>query len=819
MPTLLNDFRYALRQLRKSPGFAITAIVTLAMGIGASSAIFCLMDSLWLHPIAAPHSDRLVRVFATTQQETEGLLNFSEYQTMAQRAAAFKGVQAGLAAMGGRGSLMPNPDGTSTMLLNYVVSDNFFSTLGVRPMLGRVFTAQDGPRLRTHPGLVLGYRCWQRNFGGGSNIVGRQIALREGRDRINHVDIWGVLPPSFRDVDPASDRDLWIPADTWAALGREGELTSKDFRWFNLIGRLAQGATIGEANNQAAAIAKTLEASDPAANRGRGARAITDFEYRMHKAGTTGIVLFAIVGCVMLLATVNVAHLLLARGLMRKLEIALRLSLGARRGVIARQLLVENLLLGLLSLATGLGLATGIAVLLPNLLALEPAILNNYGNGTAFALDWRVFVFASLIALATMLLLALVPMVQVAHAEILPALQSASAVRTEGRTPAMRRFAIWLQIAVSFALMVSTGTLVRSFVHTRTQSIGLTRKQVLVAFTQDPDNPMRDDVLHSLRGLPGVEQAAYGIRAPLMPSEGGITAKVRLPSHPELRDPFEIKYNAVSPEFLAVTGTRVLVGRGFTQADNSTGPAVVLVSQALARKYWPAQSPIGQMVRLPGFNNGADLQARIVGVTEDAPINQVGEIPEPYFYLPFRFSQMGEVTYVVQSKQNAMSLAQEARHVFIHANPMLDPMFITSLPELIRYTTGNYQMMAELVSALGLIGLTLTIVGLYGFLTFRVMQRRREIGIRMALGASREATAWLVVRDTARMAGVGLLLGVALAIAGARLEASVLFGVRPLDATSLVMALCILSVAVGFAAWLPARRAASIEPMQALRTE
>jgi hypothetical protein len=342
---------------------------------------------------------------------------------------------------------------------------------------------------------------------------------------------------------------------------------------------------------------------------------------------------------------------------------------------------------------------------------------------------------------------------------------------------------------------------------------------VLVAFTQDPDEPMRSDVLAKLRVLPGVKGAAFGIRAPLMPSEGGIAAKVLLPSHPELRVAAEIKYNAVSPDFLNVTGTRVLLGRGFTAEDNTSGPPVLLVSQAMVRKYWPGANPIGQMVRLPEFNNGSDVALRIVGVVEDAPINQVGAIPEPYMYIPFRFSSMGEVTFVIGSEQNAMALAPTARQVFIHANPLLDPMFITSLPELIRYSTGSYQMMAELVSALGVIALMLTVVGLYGFLAFRVAQRRREIGIRMALGASRRATGLLILRDTARMAGMGLVIGICACVASVRIEASVLFGVKPLDALSMASALVIMTLAVVAAAWLPARRAASVEPMQALRTE
>jgi hypothetical protein len=242
----------------------------------------------------------------------------------------------------------------------------------------------------------------------------------------------------------------------------------------------------------------------------------------------------------------------------------------------------------------------------------------------------------------------------------------------------------------------------------------------------------------------------------------------------------------------------------------------------MAREFWPGRDPIGQMIHLPGFGNegkGSDLDARVIGVAQDAPINQLGEIPEPYMYLPFHFSQMGEVTFVIQTSQNAMSLAQSVRLALIHINPLLDPMMLTSLPELIRYSAGNYQMMAELVSALGFIGLTLTVIGLYGFLVFRVNQRRREIGIRMALGASREKTALLVFSDTARMALIGLAVGVVLAVLATRLESSLLFGVRALDALSIACAIAVLAIAIPLAAWLPARRAASVDPIRALRTE
>ncbi len=485
-------------------------------------------------------------------------------------------------------------------------------------------------------------------------------------------------------------------------------------------------------------------------------------------------------------------------------------------------MLVENLLLGLFGLAAGIALAASIAAILPRLMVSEPAMLVAIGSSfTSFQLDWRVFLFAAALAFVTMLLLALVPLSQVARQELLPVLQSGSVTRTEAKAPFMRRAAIWLQIAVSFALLVSTGALVRSFINTRQQSIGLTRNQVLLAWAQEPDAPMRDDVVQRMKAMPGVDRVAYAIRAPLSLSEGGIAVKVKLSGHPEMRDPVEIKYNAVSPDFLDVIGTRILRGRGFIEADDRPGPAVILISHTMAQKYWPRQDPVGQTIELIGYSDGSlpNTAARIIGVTEDAPINQIGEIPEPYIYMPFHLSQMGEITFALATKQNAMSLAQPTRQVLIHTNPLLDPMMVTSLPELIHYSAGNYQMMAELVSTLGFIGLALTVVGLYGFLAFRVSQRRREIGIRMALGASRESTALLILRDTARMACIGLALGLVLALGATRLETSMLFGVRPLDALSLSCAIAVLAIAITLAAWLPARRAASIDPMQALRTE
>lgn len=817
---LINDVRFAVRQLRRAPTFAITAVITLALGIGASSAIFCLMDAHWLHPMRVPHVGELVRLFTTTPEDPEGTFTYPEYQEIAARATALKSV----VALGRRGSILPRADGTTALLLTDVVSSNFFQALGVKPLLGRAFTPADAAMLRTHPAVLLGYGFWKREFAGDPNIVGRQITLQRGKDKRNAVDILGVLPPEFREIDNGEDRDLWMPAETWAALVGDNEIFASKFSWFNVLGRLAPGAAVNQVNEQVSVLAKGWAAADPVKNHDRGVRAVSDFRYRMANAGTSGLVLIAIVASVVLLAAVNVAHLLLARALARSPEVALRIALGARRAVLARQLLIENLLLGVVSLLAGIAVAAGIAMLLPRLLVSEPAMLVQLGSGApSFQIDWRVFLFASAMTLGAMLLLAFVPLRQVSRPELLPAVQAGAVTRTASRAPMTRRAAIWLQIAVSFALLVSTGTMVRSFLNTRLRSIGLTRDQVLLAWTQEPEADIRDGIVARMKALPGVKDVAYAIRAPLSLSEGGIAVHALLPSHPELRLPLEIKFNAVSQDFLNVTGTRVVRGRGFSGADTQDAPAVIIINQAMAQKYWPNQDAIGQVVRINGWSQGSG-EARVVGVAENAPINRIGELPEPYLYVPYEqyaahMSNMGEITFALHTAVNAMSMAQPVRQLLIHTHPLLDPMMETSLPELIRYSAGEYQMMAELVTALGFIGLALTIVGLYGYLAFRVTQRRREIGIRMALGASREATSLLVFRDTAGMALIGLAAGLLLAAGAARMESSLVFGVHPLNAISIAGALATLAFAIAAASWLPARRAASIDPMQALRTE
>ena len=807
---LRGDIHYGLRALRGSPGFAFVAVLSLAIGIGANTAIFSLLDGASLRPMPVPRNREIVRVFSNTPQQGDGDLSWPEYQEMARQVHSFNG----LVACGHRGVQIARPDGTLELFNVYVVSMNFFRVMGVQAVRGRVFTPQDEASLDRQPVVVLGHDFWMRRFGGDPTIVGRPIRL-DRADRAGLLaTVLGVLPAGFRDPEPGMVRDLWLPPQTWIALHGRDDFEDRQFRWFELMGRLRGGVPVATARAEVNTIAGRLAAAWSASNAGRGATAISDLDYRLRAAGISALICLGVVLLVMLLCAVNVANLLLARAAARTRELSIRLAIGAGRARIARQMLTESVLLGTAGLAAGLVLGAVIIRAIPSLIMAPPG----FRQFMLFQLDSRVLLFGAAVAAITTLLFGMAPALQATRTDLNESLkQGRGAPAKAGRRFRIRQWLVVAQVALSLTLLAVAAVLTQSFVNTRTANLGMARRELLLLWTEAPDELYRP-ALERLQALPGVNDIAFATRAPLSLSSNLMARRVTFPDRPELRNapPVEILYNAVSSNFLRVMGTPLLRGRDFDERDQSSGPPVVLVNEQMAARYWPNEDAVGRIIRigdLPG------VEHRIVGVVKNAPVNEIGEIPQPYLYLPYWRVSTGELTFMVYTKGPAVALATAARRALVTLDRRLDPFTVVTEEDLIRFSALQYQLTAELLGTLSLIGLSLTAVGLYGVVSFGVARRTREIGIRMALGAARRETLGLILRETAALGAVGVAIGVPLALAGTRLARSMLFGVGPWDPRLFVIAMVVLAAVLLAAGAIPARRATRIDPMSALRAE
>lgn len=707
-----------------------------------------------------------------------------------------------MVAIGGRGATVVEGQSRELHTLN-LVSSNFFTALDVKPAVGRLFTPRDEANSDAPPVVVLGNSFWQRHYGADPDIVGKQIRIQRASEVL--VTVIGVLPKSFRGLATGDDRDLWFSKQDWARLGNVRELEQRDSRWFHILGRPAPGATEKSSNAEIATIASRMADAWPATNRDRRAVVIPDLSYRLQQAGTNGLALLGIVLLVVLISSVNVANLLLSRAGARGKEMAVRLALGASRARLIRQLMTENFLLGVVGLAVGLAIGSVLIAILPALIVQPPGIY----RAIDFQFDSRVLVFSLVISIATIVFFGLAPAWMSTRPDLVAALKGEAAFGLSGRRWPLRNWLVVAEVALSMTLLASAGVLVRSFANTRTGDLGFGRKQLLLVWlASDHAKPaLYRDVIAHYAALPGVRSVAAAVRAPLSLSGNGMFQRVTFPDRRE----FEIKYNSVTRNFLNTMGTPLVRGRNFEERDEIAGANSVVINERLAQRFWPGQDSIGKAIMVGG------KPYRVIGVARNAPINDVGETPEPYLYLAYWPNFESEVTFLVETQGDAISLAQAARRELKSVDAGLDPLTITTENDLIRFSAQRYQVTAELVAALGTLGLLLTAVGLYGVVSYGVSQRTRELGIRMALGADRNDTLWLVLREVAMLGLIGIAIGLPLALTATRMFSTLLFGVSPWDAPAFAAALIVLSGVLITAGWLPARRATGIQPSSALR--
>jgi predicted permease len=802
-----RDVKDALRGFGRTPAFTVAAVLALGIAIGANATIFSLVDGMWLRPPGVDRPGALVRIFQTTQTSVEGTWSFPEYESLRDRTSSLAVV-----AVGRRGAFMAAPDGSPELLLANVVSLDFFTVLGVRPAEGRLFSADDAGALEAEPAVVLGHGFWQRRFGGDPSVVGTRVTL--GLDPGTPVMVMGVLPSSFRELDPDADRDLWMPTTTWASLHGTGDFERRDNRWFELFGML-RGESVATASAEVEAVAAALSSEWPETNTARSARVVPDLSYRVRTGGGTVAALMGLVLIVVLITCVNIAHLLMARAAGRRRELALRTALGAGRRHLVRQLFVEAGVLGALGAAAGLLVAAWLIRVLPWFLVSPPG----FRSFELFQTDARVVLFTLGVTAVTTLMFGLAPAFAAARADVNALIKGDSALTG---APHLDRFVghalVVAQIAVSLALVYGAAVLAASFREIGRTDLGFSRAPMLTAWVPYGDAPVAllDEGARRVAALPGVADVAVAIRAPLSLSGGMLAQPVVVPGNtaPVTDAPPDVKYAAVSANYFEALGATITQGRPFTEAESRGGEPVALINQAFADRFFSGVDPVNRFIR-PGGPDAPDH--RVVGVTSNAAISRIGEPPEPYFYVPYWRRRAGEGTLLIRPTADINVLGPEVRAALRELDPRLDPRLVITMRQYIEFSSGSYRTTATLATTLGGIGLLLMTLGIYGVVTYQTARRTREFGIRVAVGAGRAQVLRLVLGEAWRLAGAGLLLGIPLALGAGWAMSSLLFGVSPWSVPALAVAAVVLLAAVLAATCIPAWRATRVNPMTALR--
>jgi predicted permease len=817
--TFLNDLRHAARTLRRTPGFTAAAAATLALGIGVTTAMFAVVHGLLWKTPPVREPERLAVVFGR-EQAGDGFRDFSwtDYEELRRVEGVFEGLAAYYPAPLSLG------DGSGNeRLYGETVSGNYFGVLGVTPRPGRGFLPAEG-QPGGAPVAVISHELWERRFRGDRAAVGRVLRLNG-----QAVTVVGVAPEGFHGVYYVGFRpDVWIAAGSYdLVMPGDASLSDPDGSTFRLMGRLRQGVSPGAAAAALAPAARRLQAERPDRDTPWVPVVFHESDARPEPSmaapfAFAGMVFLAVVGLVLLLACANVAGLLLARGVTRRREMAVRLALGAGTGRLVRQALAESLLLGLLGGAAGMLLAAWSADALGRALSFPTDIPFVFDLGV----DRRVLGFAAVISLLTALLCGLVPALRSARREVAADLKRDDPGGRGGSRSRLRRALVVGQVAVSCVLLVVAGLGLRTLAGVSAIHPGFEPRGGLLASVDPGLNGYGDeraaalyrDLVAGVRGLPGVRAAALARYVPLEFSASGGTVFVdgreAAPGRPAGTSSY---WSTVSPGWLAAAGTPLLEGRDFTAADGPAGERVAIVSETFARTHWPGRPALGRTLRL----DAADAEpVRVIGVAADVKVRSLIEPPQPFLYLPLDQHPVPGASLLVRTDGDPLALAPAVREVLRGLDPEL-PLYDVKTVEML--LAGRSFLLARLgagfAGVFGGLALLLALVGLYGLVSWSVGRRLREIGIRVAVGAPGRRVLGMVVGEGMRLAGWGLALGVPLALAVTRLLRGLLYGVGPADPPTYAAIAAVLAAAALGASWIPARRALRVDPVQALRAE
>jgi predicted permease len=825
MRSFLHDLRFAFRQLRRSPGFAVIAIVTLALGVGVNTAIFSIINGFLFSSLHIRQESRVI-ILGFHQKGTSWQPNFSlpEYRDLrSQTENVFSDVIASAYGLDGFSTQGNKPD----RVLDEYVTGNYFQALGVRPFLGRLFLPSEGEVPGADPKIVLGYAYWKLHFAGDPGIVGREVFLNG-----HPVTVIGVTPRNFLGFNPGGDIQIYLPLAMMVPLENTpmDQLNQRTDRGLRVYARLQPGTTPQQANATLAVVARRFAAEHPRAEKDT---AVRTFPLYLGRGGgidtdnTTGIIsafFLGLAGVVLLLACVNVANLLLVRASVREREMVIRSALGAQRSRLIRQMLTESILLAFFGGAAGMTLGLWGSSLLGSV-NLHTALPFSFN----FGFDWHVFAFSAAIALLAGAIVGIVPAVRLSRANLnLVLRESGRSVTASGNK--FRDALVILQVASALILLVIAGLFTRSLAKAEQIDLGFNPSHVLtltmdtteIGYNATQRRDFYTNLLQRVRALPGVLSATTADVTPMSPTQAFPSSDtIVIPGYqsPPGQPAPSAGYIVVATDYFRTLRIPLLQGHGFTDRDNENTRHVAIVSETMAKKFWPNQDPIGKQFTVDGDSTHP---MRVIGIAKDARYRGVTGVFEPIFYVPFQQLSASESleTLALRTAGDPASMIPEVERTIRSMAPMLPVFGVETLHEALYGLNGLliFQVAAALAGIMGTLGLILAIVGVYGVLSYVVSQKTNEIGIRIALGAQHADILRMVYRQGLWIVGIGLAVGLAASFAAAHLMRSFIV-VSATDPATYVGVSAILAAIALLACYIPARRAMRIDPMQALREE
>jgi putative ABC transport system permease protein len=809
MRTLWQDLRYSARMLLKKPGFTAIAVITLALGIGANTAIFSVVNRVLLFRLQYKDAGRLVMAWGSNPQQgldidtvsPADLADWRAQNTVFEDLAATTDAQYNLTGMG-------EPE----LLIGYSLAANFFQVAGVQPALGHVFTPEED-RAGAPGVVILSHRLWQWRFGSDPKAIGRSVTLNG-----NPYTIIGVMPAGFQFPQRS---ELWTPLKLNSLSANQAN--NRNFRYLRVMARLKPGGTLEQAQMEMSRIAQRLAEQHPDTNAGEGVKIVSLQEQYAGDIKPTLLALLGAVGFTLLIACVNVANLLLAQAAARQREIAVRTALGAWRGRIVRQLLTESVLLALIGGALGLLLTVWSANLLVALFPNEVANLN-IPVVEEIPIDGRVLGFSLLISLLTGVIFGLAPAWQASKPDLSQSLKESGANTTAGVSRRrMRGLLVVSEMALAVLLLVGAGLMIKSFWRLLQGDLGLNPKnvltmEVLLSPQKYSDGRQRrtflQGVMQRIENLPGVEQAGATNFLPLTGFWGKVSFSIEGRPAPRPNEESSADNRVVTERYFRTMGIRLLRGREFDERDREGAAPVVIVNETMARRYWPNEDPVGARINL-----GQGNKPEIIGVVNDVKSFGLEEQTHPDIYRPFAQAQFRMIAFAVRTSGDPLGLVAAVKNA-IYAVDKDQPVFkVITMEKLAAESITLRRVSMLLIGGLSALGLILAAIGVYGVMSYTISQQRREIGLRMALGAQANDVLKLVISQGMKPALVGMIIGLLASFALMRLIKNLLFGVSATDPATFVVISILLGGVALMACWVPARRATKVDPLVALRFE